>query len=153
METLPILRKNAYLHILIKDNDIFANLAYTDPLAQRTYILTDRCNLSPLRFRLDDMVFSSSFWYEYFDSLEKVFDWDIVDRKWESIFRIKEFEREEVGVSGIKILIDDNQPFLRIYSFLKEFSKDFVLRVLDDRYMESVVTGLVNRLGMMMLCG
>lgn len=148
MNTLPVLRKNAYLNILIKDNYIFANLAYTDPLAQRTYILTDRCDLSPLKFRLDDFVFSTSFWYEYFNSLEKIFDWDIVDRRWDNIFKIKEFEREEIGVTGIKILVDDNQPFFKnIFFSLKEFSKDFVLRVLDDRYMDGVVTGLVDRLG------
>ena len=147
MDTLPVLKKNAYLTVLIKDNYIFANLAYTDLSAQKTYMLSDKTDLSPLKFRLDDNVFTKNFWFEYFDSLEKVFDWDIVNREWGDDFRIKDFEREEVGVSGIKVVVDDNQSFFKnIYLSLKEFSKDIVLRILDDRYMEVLTKGLVERL-------
>ena len=147
MDTLPVLKKNAYLTVLIKDNYIFANLAYTDLSAQKTYMLSDKTDLSPLKFRLDDNVFTKNFWFEYFDSLEKVFDWDIVNREWGDDFRIKDFEREEIGVSGIKVVVDDNQSFFKnIYLSLKEFSKDIVLRILDDRYMEVLTKGLVERL-------
>lgn len=148
MNTLPILKKNAYLTLLIKDNHIFANLAYTDFIAQKTYILSDTTDLSPLKFRMDDIVFNREFWFEYFDSLEKVFDWDIVDRQWKGIFKIVDFQDEEEGVSGIKVLVDDNQPFFNvIYSSLKEFSKDIALRVVDDKYMKGILEGLRNRLG------
>lgn len=148
MNELPILKKNAYLTILIKDNYINANLAFTDLSAQRTYVINDITDLSPLKFRLDDIVFNKNFWWEYFNSLEKIFDWDIVDRKWDNDFMIKEFEREEVGVGGIKVIVDDNQPFFKnIYLSIKEFSKDIVLRILDDRYMEFLTNGLCNRLG------
>lgn len=147
MDILPVLKKNSYLTLLIKDNYIYANLAYTDLSVQRTYVLSDKTDLSPLKFRLDDIVFNKEFWFEYFDSLEKVFDWDIVDRGWGDNFKIKEFEREEVGVTGIKVIVDDNQSFFKkIYLSLKEFSKDIVLRILDDKYMEVLVNGLVNRL-------
>jgi len=147
MDILPVLKKNSYLTVLIKDNYISANLAYTDLSVQRTYVLSDRTDLSPLKFRLDDIVFNKEFWFEYFNSLEKVFDWDIIDREWGDNFKIKEFEREEVGVTGIKVIVDDNQPFFKnIFLSLKEFSKDIVLRILDDRYMEVLVKGLVNRL-------
>ena len=147
MDILPVLKKNSYLTVLIKDNYISANLAYTDLSARRTYVLSDRTDLSPLKFRLDDIVFNKDFWFEYFNSLEKIFDWDIIDREWGDNFKIKEFEREEVGVTGIKVIVDDNQPFFKnIFLSLKEFSKDIVLRILDDRYMEVLVKGLVNRL-------
>ncbi len=148
MDNLPILRKNSYLDILIKDNCIFANLAYTDLSENKTYILSDKTDLTPLKFRLDDIVFTKSFWFEYFNSLEEVFDWDIVDRVWKDIFKLKEFESEGVGVSGIRVVVDDNQPFFRnIYLSLKEFSKDISLRMLDDRYMEVLFNSLLEELG------
>jgi hypothetical protein len=148
MEELPIFKKNAYLDVIVKDNCIFANLAYTDLKAQRTFVLSDETDLSPLKFRLDDIVFTRNFWSEYFNSLEKVFDWDIVDRVWKDIFKIKEFEDEGVGVSGIRVVVDDNQPFFKnIYLSVKEFSRDISLKMLDDKYMENLLVGFLDRLG------
>ncbi|OGC36642.1 hypothetical protein A2369_01665 [candidate division WS6 bacterium RIFOXYB1_FULL_33_15] len=148
MDRLPILKKNAYLIVLVKDNYIFANLAYTDFVAQRTYLLSDITDLSPLKFRLDDIVFNKKFWFEYFNALEKEFDWDIVNREYEDIFKIIDFKEEGVGVSGIKVLVDDNQPFFNnIYKSIKEFSGDVVLRILDDKYIEGLTKGLLDRLG------
>jgi len=148
MSILPMLKKNAYLTLLIKDNFVYANLAYSDITAQRTYILSDSTDLSPLKFRLDDLIFSKNFWYEYFDSLEKIFDWDIVDRTYEGIFKIKGFEREEVGVSGIKVIIDDNQPFFKkVLVSLKEFSNDISLKILDNNQFELLLDGITSRLG------
>ena len=148
MDNLPITQKNAYLTLLIKDNCIYAHLAYYDFSAQRTYVITDVTDLSSLKYRLDDIVFGRTFWYEYFISLEKVFDWDIVDKAWGDNIKMLEFVREEVGVSGIKIIIDDNQPFFKnIFTSLKSFSNDVVLRVLDDKYIEQLLRGLQQRLG------
>ena len=148
MSTLPILKQNAYLSVFVKDNHIFANLAYTDFLAQKTYMLSDVTDLSPLKFRMDDIVFNKQFWFEYFDSLEKIFDWDIVDRRWDGIFKIVDFQSEGVGISGVKILVDDNQPFFNnIFLSLKEFSKDITLRVVDDKYMQVLIEGLRERIG------
>ncbi len=148
MSVLPILKQNAYLTLLIKDNFVFANLAYSDLNAQRTYVLSDKTDLSPLKFRLDDSVFTKDFWFEYFDSLEKEFDWDIVDRTYEGVFNIKQFVREEVGVSGIRVLVDDNQPFFHnIFRSIKEFSKDIALKILDDRYIQTLSTGIIDRMG------
>lgn len=148
MDTLPILKQNAYLTISVKENHIFANLAYTDFLAQKTYMLSDVTDLSPLKFRMDDIVFNKYFWFEYFSSLEKALDWDIVDKQWEGIFKVIKFQEEGVGVGGIKIFVDDNQPFFnKIYLSLKEFSRDIVLRVVDDKYMEYLIEGLRDRLG------
>jgi len=148
MDSLPLLNKNAYLTLLIKDNHIFANVAYSDFNAESTYILSDITDLSPLKFRMDDVVFNNSFWYEYFNSLERVFNWDIVDRMWEGSFRFLPFQSEGYGIGGLKILIDDNQPFFNtIYSSLKEFSKDITLRVIDDSYIKNLMNGLSTRLG------
>ena len=148
MNILPTFKENAFLTLVIKDNFVYANLAYSNLIAQRTYILSDRTDLSPLKFRLDDFAFTKEFWYEYFDSLEKVFDWDIVDRTYEGIFKIKEFEREEVGVSGIKVLIDDNQPFFKnILISLKEFSSDISIKILDDKYINQLMYGFLDRMG------
>ncbi len=148
MSTLPILKKNAYLTLLIKDNHIFANLAYTDFSAQKTYMLSDTVDLSPLKFRMDDIVFNKAFWSEYFDSLEKNFEWNFVDRNWQGVFKVKDFDDEGVGVNGVKVLIDDNQPFFnRIYLSLKDFSKDIALRVVDDLFMRNLLEGLRTRLG------
>ena len=148
MSTLPILQKNAYLTVLIKENHVYANLAYTDFTAQKTYVLSDITDLSPLKFRMDDTVFSKNFWFEYFDSLEKEFEWDIVDRKWEGVFKIINFQKEGVGVAGIKVMVDDDQPFFnKIYVSLKDFSKDIALRVVDEKYVRSLMEGLRERLG------
>lgn len=148
MNILPTFKENAYLTLVIKDNFVYANLAYSNLIAQRTYILSDRTDLSPLKFRLDDLAFTKEFWYEYFDSLEKVFDWDIVDRAYEGIFKIKEFEHEEVGVSGIKVLIDDNQPFFKnILISLKDFSSDISIKILDDKYISQLMYGFLDRMG------
>ena len=66
MKNLSLLEKNAYLSIIIKDNGIWAHLAYTDFNAGREYILSDFTDLTPLRYRLDDDVFNRKFWQEYF---------------------------------------------------------------------------------------
>ena len=147
MNTLPMLKKNAYLTLFMKDNFVYANLAYSDMSAERTYILSDSTDLSPLKFRLDDLTFSKEFWFEYFDSLERLFDWDIVDRTFDGVFKIKEFEREEVGVSGIKVVVDDNQPFFKkIVVSLREFSNDIAIKVLDNKQYELLIEGLMKRL-------
>ncbi len=148
MNELPILQKNAYLTVAIKDNHIFANLAYADFVAGRTYILSDITDLAPLKFRMDDIVFNSKFWGEYFEALEHEFEWEIVNRGWEGSFRFLEFEKEGIGVNGIKVLVDDTQPFFtNIFNSLKEFSKDIVVRVVDDNFTKSLMEGLVERLG------
>ena len=77
MNILPTFKENAYLTLLIKENFIYANLAYSNLIAQRTFLLSDSTDLSPLKFRLDDITFTKEFWFEYFDSLEKVFDWTL----------------------------------------------------------------------------
>ena len=147
MSQLPILQENAFLTLLIKDNLIHANLAYSNLSNQRSYILSDSTDLSPLKFRLDDTIFTKNFWFEYFDSLEKVFNWNIVDKRFEDVFKIRSFEEEEIGVMGIKVIIDDNQPFFKnILVSLHNFSRDIIIKTSDDKYMEDICSGLLDRL-------
>ncbi len=147
MSKLPILQKNAYLSLVIKDNGIWAHLSYTDYNAQREYILTDYTDLNPLKQRLDDEFFTKNFWYEYFDNLEKVFNWDIVNREREKIFMFVGFKEEGEGVSGVRVLVDENQKFFnKIFDSLRAFSNDIALRLTDDSYIYNLLEGLMDRL-------
>jgi len=146
MSKLPLLEKNAYLSLVIKDNGLWAHLAYTDHNARREYILEDFTDLHPLRHRLDDDVFTKEFWYDYFDNLERVFNWDIVDRDKNSIFTFRQFKNEGDGVNGIRVQIDDNQEFFdKIFASIRNFSKDISLRVVDDRYMQETLEELIDK--------
>jgi hypothetical protein len=146
MPKLPLLEKNAYLSLVIKDNGLWSHLAYTDHNARREYILVDFTDLHPLRHRLDDDVFTKEFWYDYFDNLERVFNWDIVDRDKNSIFTFRPFKNEGDGVNGIRVQIDDNQEFFdRIFASIRNFSKDISLRVIDDRYMQETLEELIDK--------
>lgn len=148
MSKLPILQKNAYLSMVIKDNGIWAHLSYTDHNAQREYILSDFTDLNPLKQRLDDEFFTKNFWYEYFDNLEKVFNWDIVNRDKEKLFMFVDFQDEGDGVSGVRVLVDENQKFFdKIFASLRGFSNDIALRIIDDSYIYNLLEGLVERLG------
>lgn len=146
MQNLSILQKNAYLSVIIKDNGVWAHLAYTDFNAGREYILSDFTDLTPLRYRLDDDLFSKQFWFDYFTNLEKVFNWDLLNRSKSSPFVTLNFEKEGVGISGIRMQIDDNQKFFdRIFSSVRDFSKDIALRVVDDLYVQKVLEGFIKR--------
>ena len=148
MLKLPILQKNSYISILIKDNAISAHLAYTDYNADRSYILSDFTDLTALRKRIDDDFFNKKFWYEYFDNLEKVFNWDIVDRNTLDNFSFRKFSKEGDGVNGIRVLVDDNQKYFnKIFSSLRDFSQDISLRIFDDNYMRILINDLAERMG------
>lgn len=145
MEGLPILQKNAYLAILVKDNGLYANLAYTDYSNETVYMLHDFTDLYPLKRKLDDHIFNLKFWEEYFNALEKEWDWDIIERSGKEFFKFLQFQEEFSGVSGVKFIIDDNQKFFRnIYDSIKEFSNDMAIRVADDTYTKDLL-GLVSK--------
>lgn len=147
MSTLPILQKNSYLSLVISDNSIWAHLAYTDHNANREYILSDYTDLNPLKERLDDEFFNKNFWYEYFDNLEKAFNWNIVDRNGYEIFSFRKFKDEGDGISGIRVLMDENQKFFnKIFTSLREFSNDIAVRIVDDKYMYGLVEGIAEKL-------
>jgi hypothetical protein len=143
-----MLEKNSYLSLVISDNNIWAHLAYTDHNANREYILSDFTDLNPLKQRLDDDFFTKNFWYEYFDNLEKVFNWNIVDRNGYGIFSFRKFTEEGDGIAGIRIQMDENQKYFnKIFSSLRAFSNDIALRVMDEIYMRGMLDGLTQKLG------
>ncbi len=147
MAKLSVLKKNAYINILVKDNAIWAQLAYTDFNANREYILSDYTDLNALKFLLDDNVFTKEFWFEYFDTLEKVFDWNIVDKDKDSVFTFRGFAKEGDGVSGVRVQIDDNQEFFsEIFDSVRDFSNEVALRVIDDGYINTLMQGLSTRM-------
>jgi len=147
MSKLPILEKNAYINILIKDNGIWSYLAYTDYNANREYILSDYTDINSLKFLLDDNIFSKDFWFEYFNNLENIFNWNIVDKDKSSIFTFRKFQEEGDGVSGVRVQIDDNQDYFKeIFESVRNFSHDVSLRVIDDRYMNSILEGILRRM-------
>ncbi len=147
MSNLPILEKNSYLSLVISDNNIWAHLAYTDHNADREYILSDFTDLNPLKQRLDDEFFNKQFWYEYFDNLEKVFNWNIVDKNGYDIFSFRRFQEEGDGITGIRILMDENQQFFnKIFNSLRAFSNDIALRIMDDAYINGMVEGIAEKL-------
>jgi hypothetical protein len=146
MSKLPLLEKNAYLSIIIKDNGVWSHLAYTDYNVGREYILSDFTDLSPLRYRLDDEIFTKNFWFEYFDNLESVFDWNLVDRSREAVFTFRRFKNEGDGLTGIRMQIDDNQKFLeKIFHSVRDFSNDVSLRVVDDQYISNLLSSLIDK--------
>ena len=149
MPKLSILEKNAYINILIKDNGIWGYLAYMDYNANREYILSDYTDINSLRFLLDDNVFTKDFWFEYFDNLENVFNWNIVDKDKSSIFTFRRFKEEGDGISGVRVQIDDNQEYFReIFDSVRDFSNDVSLRVVDDQYMNSILEGILRRMNL-----
>lgn len=147
MPKLSILEKNAYLNILVKNNGIWVYLAYSDLNAAREYILSDYTDLNALRFLLDDNVFTKGFWFDFFDNLEKVFNWDIVDRDKGSLFTFRKFMEEGDGITGVRVQVDDNQRyFSNIFDSVRDFSPDISLRVVDDKDMYAVLDGLCDRM-------
>jgi len=147
MPKLSILEKNAYLDILVKNNGVWVYLAYSDLNAGREYILSDYTDLNSLRFLLDDNVFTKEFWFDYFNNLEKIFNWDIVDKDKGSIFTFRQFQQEGDGISGVRVQIDDNQQyFSKVFDSVRDFSSDISLRVVDDKYMYSILDGLGDRM-------
>jgi hypothetical protein len=147
MSKLPILEKNAYLTIVVKDNAIWSHLAYVDYNEDIQYILSDYTDISHLNKRLDDHVFMGTFWYEYFDLLERNFDWKILQSIEGGLNRVIEFKDENIGVNGIKVLVDDNQKFLtNIFQSISQFSHDISVRITDIPYVRKLIGKLSEKL-------
>jgi hypothetical protein len=147
MSKLSVLEKNAYLTIVVKDNAIWSHLAYTDYSAQRQYILSDYTDISHLKRRLDDYIFMEGFWSEYFELLQKNFDWQFIQSLDKNLNRVIDFKDENYGLSGIKVLVDDNQDFLtNIFHSLSQYSHDITVRVMDVPYMRKLIGNFSEKL-------
>ena len=148
MSKLSLLKKNAYLTIVVKDNAIWSHLAYVDYNNDIQYILSDYTDISHFNKRLDDYLFMENFWDEYFILLEKLFGWKLIQRVEGGLNRMVECEEENIGVNGIKVLVDDNQEFLpNIFHSITQYSHDIAVRVLDAQSMREIVGKLSEKLG------
>ncbi|MDD3474480.1 MAG: hypothetical protein PHP08_01080 [Candidatus Dojkabacteria bacterium] len=147
MNKLPILQKNAYLTIVVKNNAIWSHLAYVDYSSEIQYILTDYTDISHLKRRLDDYIFMEEFWKEYFTLLEKTFDWKMFQSLDSELNRVIEFKDENYGLSGVKVLVDDNQDFLtNIFHSISQYSHDITVRVMDTQYIRKIIGKLSEKL-------
>jgi hypothetical protein len=147
MDKLPLLKKNAYLKIIVKNNAIWAHLAYVDYSSEVQYILSDYTDISHLKRRLDDYIFMEGFWEEYFTLLEKNFGWEMMKSVDKTLNRIIEFQNENVGLNGIEVLVDDNQDFLvNIFHSISQYSHDIAVRVMDTQHMRKLIGEFADRL-------
>jgi hypothetical protein len=140
MNKLPILEKNAYLTIVVKDNAIWSHLAYVDYSSEVQYILSDYTDISHLKRRLDDYLFMETFWNDYFSLLQRNFGWEMLENLDKNLNRIIQFKDENYGLSGIKVLVDDNQDFLtNIFHSISQYSHDISVRVMDIPHMRKLI--------------
>lgn len=147
MNKLPLLHKNAYLTIVVKDNAIWSHLAYVDYNSEVQYILSDYTDISHLRRRLDDSIFFQGFWNEYFTLLQKTFGWEFMETLDKNLNRVMEFKDENYGLSGIKVLVDDNQDFLvNIFHSITQYSHDIAVRVMDKPHMRKMIGKFAEKL-------
>lgn len=148
MDKLPSLEKKAYLAIVVKDNALWAHLAYVDYSDGVQYILSDYTDISHLRRRLDDYLFMENFWREYFSLLEKNLGWQMFKSLDKDLNRLIPFKDENYGLSGIKVLVDDDQDFLtNIFQSLSQFSHDITVRVMDTPHMRKLVGKFSESMG------
>jgi hypothetical protein len=147
MDKLPLLEKNAYLTVVVKDNAIWSHLAYVDYAHEIQYVLTDYTDISHLKRRLDDYIFMEEFWKEYFLTLQKNLDWEMFKSLDTDLNRIIEFKDENYGLNGIKVLVDDNQDFLtNIFHSISQYSHDITIRVMDTPYIRKIIGKLSEKL-------
>mgnify|MGYP001148524723 CR=1 FL=1 len=147
MNKLPILQKNAYLIIVVKNNAIWSHLAYVDYSSEIQYVLTDYTDISHLKRRLDDYIFMEEFWKEYFTLLQNTFDWKMMKSLDSDLNRVIEFKDENYGLGGIKVLVDDNQDFLtNIFHSISQYSHDITVRVMDTPYIRKMIGKLSEKL-------
>jgi hypothetical protein len=80
------------------------------------------------------------FWEEYFTLLQKNIGWEIMESIDDKLNRVVKFQDENYGVSGVKVLVDDNQDFLtNIFHSISQYSHDIAVRVMDKQYMRKMI--------------
>lgn len=147
MNKLPLLKQNAYLKVLVKDNAIWSHLAYTDFSNDIQYILSDYTDISHLKRLLDDYIFMENFWREYFELLQENFGWKIFESLDKNLNRLITFKDENVGLSGVNVYVDDNQNFItNIFQSISQYSHDIAVRVMNTSYIHKLIGKLSEKL-------
>lgn len=131
MEKLPLLEKNAYLKIRIKNDSAIAHLAYSHYDVGRSYILKDIVSgLSPETIG------------EYILKLQQEFDWEIFHLVDSANF-ILDFSDEGVGISGITVIADDTKYIKGI----RDFCPGIKIELNSKKLASDKITAFSRKLG------
>lgn len=140
MLRLPDLDKNAHLYVLVNRSRISAHLAYGDYSIGRSYVLKDS-----LKIDSAELMYESKFWKDYFNTLEKVFNWNIFRGR---SGEIMSFVSEGIGVTGVTVVTIDRQMSSHsIISSLRAFSQEIKVRMVGKGYVKELCEGISEKFG------
>lgn len=146
MHKLSILDKNAYLSIVVSENTITANLAYSHYEIERSYVLSDHTQYD----YYDGELQSTYFWESYFESLQKMWGWKFIkDRQETASFRpVLDFEDEGNGISKLRVSIWNHfKDAPKIIEAIRSISTQIVVESLDQNRVSDRVTKVAEKLG------
>jgi hypothetical protein len=136
---LPNLDKNAFLSIYIKNSDIYADLSYTDYNSGRNYILSDVTKLNNDK----GLIYSSTFWSEYFGGLRLRFNWEILRGS-----EIVNMSAEGFGLSAISLYISGRKLETdKLITSIREISYDINIFKVTDEYINKMLDGISHKVG------
>lgn len=138
MLKLPNLEKNSFLSILIKNGDVYANLAYVDYNSGRNYIFSDVLQVS----NIEDILLQDQFWVEYFDKLARKFNWQFFRER-----EIMNVVAEGIGLSGIVIYYANKKHNLdEIISKIRDVSLNIEFVSVDSTFTLKLLKGISQKL-------
>lgn len=136
---LPNIDKNAYLSIFLRNQTIYANLAYVDYTSGRNYVLSDITYIH----NDEEIVYSSEFWNEYFSKLSEKFNWEIISNK-----NVVMISAEGVGVGAVTVHISGHSFDVdKVISHVREVSFEISFKVVNQDYIRRVLDGISPKLG------
>lgn len=142
MNNLPTLNKNAYLKIYLSADSLYAQLAYSHYDIGRSYILREEMPID--RDHDQDDLSDPLFWKEYFESLEKIFGWEMVN----DYMQLIPLDSEGNGINGIKMIISDSGlDTSKILGAVREVSKDIQIVLSTPTSRKDTLIGISQRLG------
>lgn len=142
MNNLPTLNKNAYLKIYLTADTLYAQLAYSHYDIGRSYILREEMPID--RDHDQDDLSDPTFWKEYFESLEKIFGWEMVN----DYMQLIPLDSEGNGINGIKMIVSDSGlDSSTILGAVREVSKDIQIILTTPTTRKNTLTGISQRLG------
>ncbi|MCK9368999.1 hypothetical protein M0R04_03490 [Candidatus Dojkabacteria bacterium] len=128
---LPQLEKNAYLAIYISDSTINAHLIYADYVSGRNYTLSDTTLLDFQNPEISD----TRFWKQYFEEIQKKFNWEILRGK-----EIINFAAEGIGVSAVTVYVSESGSSKeRVVSGIREVCLEAKFEIISEKYIEKLL--------------
>jgi hypothetical protein len=142
MSSLSLLSKNAYLSIYVTEHFIYASLAYSHYDENEFEILRD-VSLFPINLA-DDEIFD--FWLDYFENLEKLFNWNIF-KKTSQTCSLKDFTDKGVGIKGCFVKIVKYHPhYKKLIKSLREFLLDVKVSAIDASRKRNLYRSITSHL-------